>query len=316
MQQEQGSSRERAFWGLIFLVFVALILAGALLARRNLQLGRGDRRGAFRVASFVFIVNMIDWALDATHVPTLGGEVFTFSRSVAWGLLDAGLVWLLYIALEPYVRRRWPNILISWSRLLAGNFRDPLVGRDMMIGALLGLSVILSGYLLDFLQRWTGGASRAPYTINSGTYFGLRGCLKIFISVIPFVALLQGLGLLFLLLLLSMLLRKQWLAIVAFWLLFAAGLGLAFSNSPLDLAQKMLAAAAFTFVLIRFGLLAACFAQLFLLHAEYYPYTTDFSAWYAGSAVFAIVSAVALIVYGFYISLAGQPLFRGGLLKE
>ena len=316
MQPDQESGKERAFWILLFLVMVAVIVAGALLARRNLRLGRGDRKGAFRVASFIFIVNMIDWALGATHVPTLGGEVFTFSRSVAWGLMDAGLLWLLYIALEPYVRRRWPHILISWSRLLAGSFRDPMVGRDILIGALLGLSVIVSGYLLDFLQRWTGGGSRAPYTINSGTFFGLRGSLRVFVSIIPFAALLQGLGLLFILLLLSMLLRKQWLAIGAFWLLVVVALGLAFSDSPLDLAQKMLAAAAFTFVLVRFGLLTVVFAQFFLLHAEAYPYTTNFSAWYAESAIFAIVTAAALIVYGFYISLAGRRVFRDWLLQE
>jgi hypothetical protein len=40
-------------------------------------------------------------------------------------------------ALEPYLRRRWPERIISWNRLLAGEFRDPLVGRDILIGSLL-----------------------------------------------------------------------------------------------------------------------------------------------------------------------------------
>jgi hypothetical protein len=33
------------------------------------------------------------------------------------------------------VRRRWPATLVSWSRLLAGRFRDPLVGRDVLAGS-------------------------------------------------------------------------------------------------------------------------------------------------------------------------------------
>ena len=36
------------------------------------------------------------------------------------------------------MRRRWPATLVSWSRLLAGGFRDPLVGRDVLFGCLLG----------------------------------------------------------------------------------------------------------------------------------------------------------------------------------
>jgi serine/threonine-protein kinase len=53
-------------------------------------------------------------------------------------------VWLLYVALEPFARRRFPKTLISWKRLLAGRIRDPLVGRDILVGAALGtLSAVI-----------------------------------------------------------------------------------------------------------------------------------------------------------------------------
>src|SRR5204863_4868336 len=29
----------------------------------------------------------------------------------------------------------WPEMLISWTRLLAGRFSDPMVGRDVLAGA-------------------------------------------------------------------------------------------------------------------------------------------------------------------------------------
>jgi fructuronate reductase len=35
---------------------------------------------------------------------------------------------MLYVALEPFVRRMWPDALISWSRAIMGRLRDPLVG--------------------------------------------------------------------------------------------------------------------------------------------------------------------------------------------
>ncbi len=50
-------------------------------------------------------------------------------------------MWLLYIALEPYVRRNWPQTIISWTRLVSGRLRDPLVGRDIVSGILLGMAL-------------------------------------------------------------------------------------------------------------------------------------------------------------------------------
>jgi hypothetical protein len=43
---------------------------------------------------------------------------------------NAFVYWILYVALEPGVRRMWPDIFIGGTRLLAGRIRDPLVGRD------------------------------------------------------------------------------------------------------------------------------------------------------------------------------------------
>ena len=40
--------------------------------------------------------------------------------------------WICYMALEPYVRRYWPRTMISWSRLVKGHCRDPLLGRDLL----------------------------------------------------------------------------------------------------------------------------------------------------------------------------------------
>ena len=46
------------------------------------------------------------------------GRIFTIG--LAQALLPAVLLWLYYIALEPFVRRLWPETLISWARLLGG----------------------------------------------------------------------------------------------------------------------------------------------------------------------------------------------------
>jgi hypothetical protein len=54
---------------------------------------------------------------------------------------------LLYVALEPFVRRVSPERLVSWTRLLAGDVRDPMVARDVLVGvaiafASLGLALL------------------------------------------------------------------------------------------------------------------------------------------------------------------------------
>lgn len=45
----------------------------------------------------------------------------------------------------------------------------------------------------------------------------------------------------------------------------------------------------------------------------FYPVTSDLSAWYAADFVLALIICLALIGFGFYTSLPGQPLFRGAL---
>jgi hypothetical protein len=61
--------------------------------------------------------------------------------ALALGLYLSAFAWLAFIALEPYVRRRWPQVLIAWARLAAGNWRDPLVARDVLIGVMVGAAL-------------------------------------------------------------------------------------------------------------------------------------------------------------------------------
>ena len=85
----------------------ALMLVGALLARRNVKLGRGDRRGAFRAATAVFVLIIGAWLLGNNHVGQLGIEV---ERFFARGRHRA------------VQRRRWCGSPISASNPTCGDF--------------------------------------------------------------------------------------------------------------------------------------------------------------------------------------------------
>ena len=70
------------------------------------------------------------------------------------------------------------------------------------------------------------------------------------------------------------------------------------------------------FVLYRYGLLATISAT-FVWHLwVFFPMTTELTAWYAIDFTIALAICVAVVAYGFYTSLAGQPLFAGKLWED
>src|SRR5690349_17365731 len=158
-----GPHRERALVVLLLGVFVTVMIGSALLALRTLNLGRGDRKGAFRLAAFVFAVFFFRWLFGAHHVSS-ELEALNFIAGVQRMLFWAFFFWVVYLAFEPFVRRRWPGRIISWSRVLAGGFRDPLVGRDILIGALFGLGALVSYlYLSRLMLQWLGHPPPVPW---------------------------------------------------------------------------------------------------------------------------------------------------------
>jgi serine/threonine-protein kinase len=153
------------------LVVPGVILAAAFAARANLRAGRGDRRGAARLAGLTFIVTMLGWVFGAAHFGDPSREVDRFFQATGVVLFNSALVWLFYLAAEPRVRKIWPHILITWSRLTNTGAADPLVGRDLLVGVLAGtLMTVISYlfYLLPLAAGWTPFASRTPglYTLT------------------------------------------------------------------------------------------------------------------------------------------------------
>jgi hypothetical protein len=160
-----------------------------------------------------------------------------------------------------------------------------------------------------------GKPADMPLAIPLDSLMGLKG-LSLFFSAQLINALIFPLLYLFLFLLISIVLRKNWLSVGVFWLFLAGLSGLALGGHYFGWIRAALSAAMVTFVLLRFGFLALIFTYFFLFFGVFYPLTSDLSAWYATSALFAPVVGAALAVYGFYISLAGQRLFKGGLLED
>jgi serine/threonine-protein kinase len=117
-----------------------VFLFSVFLAARNLRAGRGDRRGALRLAASFLILMGVAWVARAHWVTDIA-MLRIFATNAAGWVTEAGLIWLLYIALEPAVRARWPHSIVTWSRVLAGRWQDPQVGAHVLYGALVGVII-------------------------------------------------------------------------------------------------------------------------------------------------------------------------------
>jgi serine/threonine-protein kinase len=304
--------REWALIALLLTVFITVMVGSALLALRNLKLGRGDRKGAFRLAAFVFAVYFLRWLFTSHHVFTIA-EALNFIWGVQTILFWTFFFWVVYIAFEPFVRKRWPGRIISWSRVLAGGFRDPLVGRDILIGAVFGLGMIVFQlYLATLVPQWMGYAPPTPWFDFPATrLMGIHSFAHGITQQIS-AGLLQGFMLLFFLLLLYIILRRERIAALALFLIAAVALSLT-EETAVGVPFACVSALLIVLVLYRYGLLALISALFFLHLLIFFPITSDFSAWYATDFILSLIISLGLAIFGFYTSLAGQPLFRGSL---
>jgi len=304
-------TRSRKIGQIIELILFLIILAGAFaLARRQYKQGRGDRQGAFRLARFVFLMQLAIFLCYGHFVPDMD-VLQPIALAVSTALFISGLTWSLYMALEPYVRKLWPQTIISWTRLMSGRLRDPLVGRDVMFGVMLGLTWVLI-YEIRLLFGITHFGI-APQLLSTDYLLGARSTVGAWLVELP--GGIQGTLFFFVVLVgLRYLLRNQWVAAAGFVALFTLLKTLSSQHPGIEVATQILVYGIAAFALVRFGLITlgvAVFVANLMLHV---PLTLDFSRWYATAAMTVPPGILALAVWGFWTALGGQKLIKGEML--
>ncbi len=309
------------FWRSLLL---AMLFVPFFLATRTLRLGRGDRRGANRFAAGVFTLRVLWWFFAGHHIPRLEYELFLLGNAVARSLFVAAMAWVFYMAIESHARRLWPGILISWSRLLAGRVRDPLVGQHLLMGVTWGLLVVLPVRMLYFLiPQWLGWPDPPmPVTHPFWPFFApttdpLLGTRVAFAAVTSSLmgTLWGSFGILAVLIGLLALVRKKWLAIPLLVLFVGPNTPAAqiSGHSWLGVTIGMLMAALFSWVFVRFGLLATVTSMFTLWIFFVFPITLDPTAPYFGTSLFALAIVAALAGFGAWTSAGGiAPASRAG----
>jgi hypothetical protein len=105
-------------------------------------------------------------------------------------------------------------------------------------------------------------------------------------------------------------LRKQWLAASVVIVMLAGIYAMNDSNALIGWPVNILFFGLMVFTLMRFGLLAVATALFVAVFLNQFPLSTDLSVWYAGDTIFVALTILAIAVFGFRTTLAGQPLFK------
>lgn len=299
-----GPQRNRAPQMVAVLLTFAI---SALFVRRNARKGIGDRRGAFRLALVIFAALMTRWVFREIHVwgPM---EFISLGAALSSALWYAFGYWTVYMSLEPFVRRRWPHALISWTRVLAGRIRDPLVGADLLMGVAAGSAVtalVVAGVpAIGYPHTY-----RLPYLLALSSPKGVVaqwvGC--------ALDALMRVLFLFFLTYFAKYFCRKDWLSAMAVIAGFtAATFAVDIPINPLPpggvIAINGLIGGTATWLLLRRGLLpavAAGFAAMILFTA---PVRQSLSQPGAIGSLFLLAGIAALALFGFHSTLSRREL--------
>ncbi len=299
--------RKRIGQVIMALVILLLIAGSVVLARRNYLRGKSDPQAAFRLGIAVFIIQMVLWACEAHFVSSIG-LTGLIVLAISSSLFLSILLCVIYSAIEPFVRRHWPHAIISWTRLIAGKVRDPHVGRDVLYGVLLGITWAINyEVLFYFVQRHGGEPSFADESFFQGTRWILGGALWHLASSI------QAMLILFMIMFaFRALLRKPWLAALAF-ILFWVGTRVATQSATFFYANLILQVLIYSiaaFVVLRFGFISLAMGMFCADLLLNIPLTTHLSAWYASSTIFVLLTVIALAAWGAYTSLGGQKLWQ------
>jgi serine/threonine-protein kinase len=302
------------------LLSILLALVGTVwLAWRNARTGRADRRGAMRLAVALAIASMFAWVFSADHVTVISSEVELFARGLSVALLQGGLTWVLYLALEPAIRRRWPEAMVSWTRLLAGKLGDPLVGRDILLGGLVGLLAVLIEcvpHLIAWIARLP--PPRPTPAALDALLLTSRTLQVVFESTLRSVS--MPMFLLVVVVLLWMVLRRRWAAVLLTYVLYVLlnFVMLAFSEDYgwLRFAAASAAGAMFTLALLRFGLLTLIVAMQYETLINVAPLNLDLSSWFAPNTILVFVLLAGLATFGYWRALDGRPLVRVAALES
>ena len=303
--------------GVVFFILALIGLAG-LLAWRNVRRGRGDRVTARRLATILGGWQVCVWLIASHHPGTVDGEIYEFMFVLGAGVVAAMIAALSYLAVEPAVRRRWPWRLTAWTRLFAGRWRDPMVGRDLLVGMVLGTATACVFVGVNWIGDVAGLPVPGPSTVGGPTApVPTSTALGMLTS-----AFLAPVFQLFLAFAVFLVVRRELAAwagyVVVAWVVWWGSVlsTLSPAVAPAGAAVPLVYALALAFLLARFGLLGASGFVASFVVLQTAPLTADPAAWYFPRAAFAVGCLLVLAGFCCWTATGGKRLFTEGFFGD
>ena len=305
--EASSPAEPKALLALRIAVVIFVMFYGVVLAWRNLRKGRSDRQGAFRLSVFAFVSLMLTWLLGSTHRFD-PGELNSYIHALAEALYWSAICGVMYLAVEPFVRHRWPHALISWNRLLEGRLGDSLVGRDILVGVFLAAMVCI---LRTSARQWGLIPTELPEAELLQSMHSMPQTIAFLFGKF-FDSANISLALFFLFCFFRAVLRSPWLA-TPFWLVVINALTPEFQLSGVAIVSAF--GALWLVAVLRFGVtagMAMWFAdRIFRAEIMLPP-----QGWHAGRYYVLVGAVVAFALYAFSQSLGKQSLFSFKLMDE
>ncbi|MCA9200700.1 MAG: hypothetical protein KDA87_24340, partial [Planctomycetales bacterium] len=290
-------SHDFVFWFMFVGITVSIVIAV-----RNLRNGIADRDAALKGAAIIVTLNMVTWLLLADHQFNAHEYVYLIS-GLETALACALEQWILYVALEPIIRRRFPQVLSSWKRLLAGRMWDPLVGRDVLAGVVTGIA-LRSAEAISYLSDVTGSIP----TQSLQQTLTIRETLAC-ISYGTYSAMYMSLVLFVLAKLSSRVLRHPiagYLVMGAFlFMLTWSIISPKYQHSPALGIALFATAFVASIVCLRLGLLTTVAMALTWIFATITPVTMKVDSFYFESGLVGVAGILGLASYATYVSQLG-----------
>jgi serine/threonine-protein kinase len=294
--------------GTILLLLLLTIATAIVFTRRNLATGRGDRRGAIRLAGFLFATHMLVWGLCTHHVGDFTAEIEALANTGAIALGGALIVAMFYLAFEPYARRHMPELLIGWARIIDGRLRDPRVGRDILLGAGMGALFALVLHVTNALPTWLPAMGQTPVPPDTRLLFGGRRMVAALLSL-PGQSLQPVLSITSGLFLLRLAFKSSRIALVGI-IVSSFLVALGGENPIIETPAAVLYGVIIGISVGRLGLLAATAMWLTRTILSALPLPLGGGAPYTLASALVLAALVALIVASMRTAIGSRPLMN------
>lgn len=283
---------------------LTLLFFSATHAHKNWVTNRADRKGALELFIFRVTMIMLAWLFNA-HWVADGSMVNFAAFYLGMALLSGAVLWQLYLALEPALRARWPQSIVTWNRLLSGRLMDAQVGAHVLMGTAMGMLVTVAFLLKDWFNYERSGDISLTMlrNVTPGAWISWQ------INTLD-GALTTGLIIFFTIFGLKVLLRRDWLAMLAATFLLVATNADLYRTSTLwlDATTYFAACLLIIFGIVRFGVLTTVVAVFVTNQLSGLACSSDPNLWFAPYTYTTLVVIAALAVFAFWRSLGKQSL--------